>query len=162
MAEAARPRTRVLPGLLEAAAGAASKQQRSQRRREQRNADVDLLHEEITLFESSSLAHQLEPQRDPLRFGDPSVPLTCAEALPAPSDHTDVDASFAPSSLGSALDDRSAPSCSASAFGEIDCRPGKTGPRSPPERSRAAGASAGGRGRATTTTLATRVSQTTP
>ena len=36
---------------------AASEQQRSHRRREQCNADVDLLHGEITLFESSSLAH---------------------------------------------------------------------------------------------------------
>src|SRR5215204_6649169 len=125
MAEAARPRTRVLPGLLEAAAGAASKQQRSQRRREQRNADVDLLHEEITLFESSSLAHQLEPQRDPLRFGDPSVPLTCAEALPAPSDHTDLIPRSRPPRLASALVRPFRASCCASAFGEIDCRPGK-------------------------------------
>jgi hypothetical protein len=42
---------------VEAGARATSEQQGSRRRHEQCDTDIDLLHWEITLFESSSLAH---------------------------------------------------------------------------------------------------------
>ena len=65
---------------------------------------------------------QLEPQRDPLRFVDPSVPFTRAEALPSPSDHTDErESSIA--LLPHIEPFISSASASASARCEIDCRP---------------------------------------